>query len=112
MGRGLLEPWHIIIIILLIGVLFGWKKLPDAARSLGRSMRIFKSEVEEMKKDGKPTPSAASSDTVKGEKVPPSDYPVHDPHNDLNNDPIQDPTRKPTREPDPVTRETQNHPPA
>ena len=45
----------------------GWKRLPDAARSLGRSMRIFKSEVTEMKKDGK---SAASSDTVRGEAVP------------------------------------------
>jgi sec-independent protein translocase protein TatA len=92
MGRGLLEPWHIVILILVIGILFGWKKLPDAARSLGRSMRIFKSEVEEMKKDGKPT-SAASSDTVKGETVRPNDdpkdptwaptvkSPEHEPHN-------------------------------
>ena len=68
-----LSPAHILILVLVIVVLVGWKKLPDAARSLGRSMRIFKSEVEEMKKDGKTTPSAASSDTVKGETVTPND---------------------------------------
>jgi len=31
--------------------LFGAKRLPDSARSLGRSMRIFKSEMKEMKND-------------------------------------------------------------
>lgn len=66
MFRGLIEPWHLIILVVLIAVIFGWKKLPDAARSLGRSMRIFKAEVEEMKHD---SPSAASRDTVDGEKV-------------------------------------------
>lgn len=45
-------PWEIGIIVLLIIVLFGAKKLPDAARSIGRSMRIFKSEFKEMNKDG------------------------------------------------------------
>lgn len=46
-------PLEITIIVLLILVLFGAKKLPDAARSIGRSMRIFKSEVKEMGNDGK-----------------------------------------------------------
>ena len=67
-----LSPAHILILVLVIVLLVGWKKLPDAARSLGRSMRIFKSEVDEMKKDGKSTPSAASSDTVKGETIDPN----------------------------------------
>jgi len=79
MFRNLFDGPHIILLVLVIAILFGWKKLPDAARSLGRSMRIFKSEVEEMKKDGKPTPSAASSDTVKGEAVPPTQPPIQDP---------------------------------
>lgn len=47
----------------MIVIVFGWKKLPDAARSLGRSMRIFKSEVDELKRDSS---SAASHDTVDG----------------------------------------------
>ncbi|EJZ82420.1 Sec-independent protein translocase subunit TatA [Corynebacterium otitidis] len=46
-------PAQLLIIVLLIVVLFGAKKLPDAARSIGRSMRIFKSEVSEMSNDGK-----------------------------------------------------------
>lgn len=46
-------PLEILIIVLLVLVLFGAKKLPDAARSIGRSMRIFKSEVKEMGNDGK-----------------------------------------------------------
>lgn len=71
--KGLFEGWHIVILIVVIVVVFGWKRLPDAARGLGRSMRIFKSEVDEMKKDGKSTPSAASSDTVRGETVHPTD---------------------------------------
>jgi sec-independent protein translocase protein TatA len=39
------SPWKILIIAVVVLVLFGSKKLPDAARSLGRSMRILKSEV-------------------------------------------------------------------
>jgi sec-independent protein translocase protein TatA len=66
MLRGAFEGWHIVIILALLIILFGFKRLPDAARSLGRSMRIFKSEVNEMKHDGK---SGASSDTVKGETI-------------------------------------------
>jgi len=72
MIRNLLDhPINLLIVVLVIAVLVGWKRLPDVSRSLGRSMRIFKSEVDEMKADGKTTPSAASSDTVKGESVPP-----------------------------------------
>ena len=46
-----LGPWEIIAILVVVVLLFGAKKLPDAARSLGRSMRIFKSEVKEMRND-------------------------------------------------------------
>ncbi len=53
MWRDLFQPSHLIIVAVLLVILFGWKKLPDAARSVGRSMRIFKSEVSEMKNDGK-----------------------------------------------------------
>jgi sec-independent protein translocase protein TatA len=72
MWRDLLQPSHLIIVAVLLAILFGWKKLPDAARSVGRSMRIFKSEVSEMKNDGKEArPSAAAGDTVPGDVVPP-----------------------------------------
>lgn len=42
---------ELIIIALVIFLLFGATRLPNAARSLGRSMRIFKSEMDEMKTD-------------------------------------------------------------
>lgn len=65
MWRGLFErPSVLIILLILIIVVFGWKKLPDAARSLGRSARILKSEVDEMQNDSK-----AKSETVKGERA-------------------------------------------
>lgn len=63
------SPWSIVVIVLVIVLLFGWKRLPDAARSLGRSMRIFKSEVQQMG-DKDDNPSAASQDTVRGERTP------------------------------------------
>ncbi|MDG4666575.1 Sec-independent protein translocase subunit TatA [Mycobacterium sp. 236(2023)] len=48
---GGLQPWHWLIVIAVFVLLFGAKKLPDAARSLGKSMRIFKSEIKEMQSD-------------------------------------------------------------
>src|SRR5215471_9069472 len=45
------SPWKIAIIAVVIIVLFGSKKLPDAARSLGRSMRILKAEVASLHED-------------------------------------------------------------
>ncbi|MET0197727.1 twin-arginine translocase TatA/TatE family subunit [Rhodococcus sp. RS1C4] len=50
---GAMSPWHWAIVALVVVILFGSKKLPDAARGLGRSLRIFKSEVKEMQNDGK-----------------------------------------------------------
>ena len=44
-----LEGWHIVAIIVLAIVLFGAPKLPGLARSVGQSLRIFKSEVKQMK---------------------------------------------------------------
>lgn len=52
MNLGWME---LLIIALIILVLFGATRLPNAARSLGRSMRIFKSEMDEMKNDNKET---------------------------------------------------------
>jgi sec-independent protein translocase protein TatA len=50
---------EITIIAVVILVLFGSKKLPDAARSLGRSMRILKTEIKDLHDDDKPTAEAA-----------------------------------------------------
>ena len=50
---GSLSPWHWAILAVVVILLFGAKKLPDAARSLGKSMRIFRSELREMQTENK-----------------------------------------------------------
>jgi sec-independent protein translocase protein TatA len=53
------SPWKILIVAVVIIVLFGSRKLPDAARSLGKSMRILKTEVQGMHEDDEPAQPAA-----------------------------------------------------
>ena len=55
-----LQPWHIVLVVVVFLILFGSRKLPDAARGLGRSMRIFKSEISEMNNDEKTAENTAS----------------------------------------------------
>ena len=44
-----LQGWHIIVIVVAIVLLFGAKRLPDAAKGIGHSLRIFKSEAKAMR---------------------------------------------------------------
>jgi sec-independent protein translocase protein TatA len=87
MFRNLGAPEIILILVVLV-LLFGAKRLPDAARSLGRSMRIFKSEVKEMGRDDdeRPTQQAQTPREVEGRVVdtppaatPPAAPPVAEP---------------------------------
>jgi sec-independent protein translocase protein TatA len=66
--RGLFEGWHLIILVLVIVLLFGAKRLPDAARGLGRSLRIFKSEVSQLK-DDEPRPAQRGTEPIEGRVV-------------------------------------------
>ncbi len=52
---ALLEKPGFLLLILLVLLLFGAKRLPDLARGVGRSLRIFKSETEGLKSDGTAT---------------------------------------------------------
>ena len=62
------SPWKILIVAVVLIVLFGSKKLPHAARSLGQSMRILKREVQGMHEDetvpGGPAQAEASGGTA------------------------------------------------
>src|SRR6266576_4742434 len=55
------SPWKILIVAVVIIVLFGSKKLPGAARSLGQSMRILKREVSDLHHDEEPAPAPKDS---------------------------------------------------
>lgn len=75
-----LGPMEIGLIILAVLLLFGYKKLPDASRSLGRSLRIFKGEMKGMKDDDKSADvrgkePAQTSAPVRGEIVTPTGDP-------------------------------------
>ena len=66
-----LGPLEIGLIILAVLLLFGYKKLPDASRSLGRSLRIFKGEMKGMKDDDVRGKEPASA-PIRGEIVAPA----------------------------------------
>lgn len=68
----LLDGPHILIILAVVVLLFGAKRLPDASRAIGRSMKIFKSEIKDLKDDDdKPAVEAGPvrSETVTAEPV-------------------------------------------
>ncbi|MGH3729393.1 MAG: Sec-independent protein translocase subunit TatA [Micromonosporaceae bacterium] len=48
---GALKPWHIIVLVVVLILLFGARRLPDAARGLGRSLRILKAETKNLSED-------------------------------------------------------------
>ncbi|MFA7323591.1 MAG: Sec-independent protein translocase subunit TatA [Candidatus Nanopelagicales bacterium] len=55
---------EVLIIVLIIALLFGAKRLPDAARGLGRSLRIFKAETKGLtESDPSPEEAAAKKST-------------------------------------------------
>ncbi|WMY79938.1 Sec-independent protein translocase subunit TatA [Citricoccus sp. I39-566] len=72
-----LQGWQLVIIIAIALLLFAAPKLPAMARNLGQSMRIFKSEVKQMKNDGsapesphaKESKGTADSEPVEGRIV-------------------------------------------
>jgi sec-independent protein translocase protein TatA len=73
---GEFSPWHLLILAAVFVLLFGAKKLPDAARSVGRSLRIFKAEVKGLHdddKDADATPSTAAAPTA---AAPPAQLPA------------------------------------
>jgi sec-independent protein translocase protein TatA len=48
---GWIGPWEILILLLVVLLIFGPKRLPELGRSLGRGMREFKNSVKEIGED-------------------------------------------------------------
>lgn len=65
------EGWALVAIIVVALLLFGAPKLPGLARSVGQSLRIFKSEVKQMKDDD-PADTPDKGSPVEGRIVPPA----------------------------------------
>ena len=65
------SPWKILIVAVVLIVLFGSKKLPHAARSLGQSMRILKKEVQGLHEE-EPDPKAQAQGAEPEPQFPPA----------------------------------------
>ncbi|HEV3381916.1 MAG TPA: Sec-independent protein translocase subunit TatA [Trebonia sp.] len=73
------SPWKILIVAVVLIVLFGSRKLPHAARSLGQSMRILKTEVQGLHEDEPASPAAQAAQAAPAELTQ-ATAPVPDAH--------------------------------
>lgn len=96
-----LGPMEIAIIAILIFALFGYKKLPDATRAVGRSLRIFKGEMKGMKDDDVAAKAEAQTVRAPIEQPAPAPQPVQ---------PHPQPQQTPPAPSQPVTKPTQAPP--
>jgi sec-independent protein translocase protein TatA len=73
-----LAPWHIIVLLIVLVLLFGSRRLPGAAKSLGQSMHIFKQSVSGLNPDNDPNDpnNAASGYTPNATAMPPAAPPA------------------------------------
>lgn len=76
---GNLRGWEWVILLVLVLLLFGARKLPDLARSVGKSMKIFKSEVKDLRGD-EPAPGVepVDDDSTTSHPHPDSSAPLGD----------------------------------
>jgi sec-independent protein translocase protein TatA len=113
------SPWKVLIVAVVLIVLFGSKKLPDAARSLGKSMRILKTEVGSLHEDettsrastasGAPAAFPPAAEIAASQPVPPAPQPVRQPDQsqaqiDALQQQIRDLQRAATMDPVPATQ--------
>jgi sec-independent protein translocase protein TatA len=49
-----IQFWHIVVLVIVVVLLFGANRLPDLARSVGQSLKIFKKEVKDLQDDVPP----------------------------------------------------------
>ena len=78
------QGWELVLILAVVMLLFGYKRLPDATRSLGRSMRILKAETKGLRSDDHPETT-----------VHPDPAPVH-------RETVREPVRTEAVQPEPV----------
>lgn len=81
------EGWHLILLLLVVVVVFGSKRLPDSARALGRSMRILKAETKGLHDDDAQPALQVGAPAA----MPPAQPFVGQPLYDINGRPVQPP---------------------
>lgn len=99
--------WELVLVVLVIVLLFGAKKLPDAARGIGRSLRIFKAEVKDATGDDdqpetpvQPVAPAPQAIAQQPYVQPPAQQPyVQPPAQQPYAQPVQQPVAQPVQQP-------------
>ena len=97
---GFDSPSHWLIVALVVLVLFGYKKLPEMSRSVGRSLRIFKTEMKGMSEDdsarqAETQPPASAAPAAAPPAVPPAQVVAGTP---------APPVVQPAEQPDPAAK--------
>lgn len=64
---GVPMGWELVLIVLVVVLLFGAKKLPELARGSGQALRIFKSETKGMRGDDETDDDTVDDSTAKRE---------------------------------------------
>jgi sec-independent protein translocase protein TatA len=96
-----LGPPELIIIAIVILALFGYKKLPDAARAIGRSARIFKAETRGLRDDPAPRDLQSKAEAEYRRDTPPAAPPAAPPPGPTLHDTEPSPTPAPSATPAP-----------
>jgi sec-independent protein translocase protein TatA len=111
------SPWKILIVAVVIIVLFGSKKLPHAARSLGQSMRILKREVQGLHEDDTVADGPAQAQAASGPatgfppaELPPAPQPAQQSQIDALQQQIRDLQRAAAMDPAPVEAQRTQQP--
>lgn len=70
---GFMKPSHIIVLVIVLIIVFGAAKLPEIAKSIGQSAKVFKKEMKELADDVPPEQlpegESASDDDADGAKA-------------------------------------------
>ncbi|MEH1165991.1 Sec-independent protein translocase subunit TatA [Micromonospora sp. CPCC 205539] len=91
---GALKPWHIAILVVVLILLFGAKRLPDAARSLGRSLRIIKAETKSLQDDDRDLAEKADAQAGYQPLPPHGGQPQQAPYQAPPQQPVVDPVHR------------------
>jgi sec-independent protein translocase protein TatA len=73
------QAWHIVLLLVVVLLVFGASRLPDITRNVGKSLKIFKEEVKDLREDGDTVRDAADTTpqqpTTRTDPVPPTELP-------------------------------------
>ncbi|MDR1264852.1 MAG: twin-arginine translocase TatA/TatE family subunit [Propionibacteriaceae bacterium] len=79
-----MRPSHIIILIVVLVLIFGARRLPDVARSIGQSLKVFKKEVNELQEPapavGPAAPAVTAERPAASDPPPPASPPPAGPN--------------------------------